>query len=141
MINRRTAIKNLVQFLAASPLALADKKYGELKNPIFDVANIFDMQRLPKAKLDPIGGGYRDEGAEDETALRDNRAGFDRLVIRPHFLQHDVKAIDISSKLFGKTLAHPIFICPTGGKNCVLPNGDAQTALAAGSSNTMMIVS
>ncbi len=141
MINRRTAIKNLVQFLAASPLALADKKYGELKNPIFDVANIFDMQRLAKAKLDPLAWDYLDEGAEDETALRDNRAGFDRLVIRPHFLQHDVKAIDISSKLFGKTLAHPIFICPTGGKNCVLPNGDAQTAFAAGSSNTMMIVS
>ena len=141
MINRRTAIKHLAQFLAASPLALADRKYGELKNPIFDVANVFDMQKLAKAKLDPLAWDYLDEGAEDETALRDNRAGFDRIVIRPHFLQHDVKEIDISTKLFGKNLAQPIFLCPTGGKNCVLPNGDVQTASAAGASNTMMIVS
>ena len=140
-INRRTAITRLFQFLAASPLALADRKYGDLKNPVYGAANIFDMQRLAKAKLDPLAWDYLDEGSEDETALRDNRAGFDKLVIRPHFLQHDVKQIDISTTLFGKTLAHPLFLCPTGGKNCVLPNGDVETAYAAGASNTMMIVS
>ena len=128
MINRRTAIKHLAQFLAASPLAFADRKYGELKNPIFDVANVFDMQKLAKAKLDPLAWDYLDEGAEDETALRDNRAGFDRIVIRPHFLQHDVKEIDISTKLFGKRLAQPSFFvqpaerivyCRMGCTDCI----------------------
>src|SRR5689334_3751628 len=116
MIDRRTAISRFFQFLAASPLALADRKYGDLKDPLFDVVNIFDMQRLAKAKLDPLAWDYLDEGSEDETALRDNRSGFDKLVIRPHFLQHDVKQIDISTTLFGKTLPHPLFLCPTGGK-------------------------
>jgi 4-hydroxymandelate oxidase len=141
MIDRRTAITRLFQFLATSPVALADRKYSDLKDPIYDVANIFDMQRLAKAKLDPLAWDYVDEGAEDETALRDNRAGFERIVIRPHFLEHDVKQVDISTNLFGKSLPHPIFLCPTGGKNCVMPNGDLETAYAAGATNTMMIMS
>jgi (S)-2-hydroxy-acid oxidase len=61
------------------------------------------------------------------------------LIIRPQFLLHDVSKIDISTTLFGKTIPHPIFFCPTGGKNCVFPNGDADTATAAAASNTMMI--
>ena len=141
IMDRRTAIIRFLQFLAASPVALADRKYSDLKDPVYGAVNIFDMQRLAKAKLDPLAWDYLDEGSEDEIALRDNRTGFDKLVIRPHFLQNDVKDIDISTTLFGKTLAHPLFLCPTGGKNCVMPNGDVETAYGAGASKTMMIVS
>ena len=89
------------------------------------------MAKLCKAKLDALAWDYLDEGSEDEASLRDNRRGFDDLIIRPQFLLHDVSKIDISTTLFGKRLEHPIFFCPTGGKNCVFPNGEADTALAA----------
>jgi isopentenyl diphosphate isomerase/L-lactate dehydrogenase-like FMN-dependent dehydrogenase len=140
-MNRRQAITRFLQYLAASPVLRADKKYSELSDPIYQAANVFDMARLAKAKLDPLAWDYVDEGAEDESALRDNRAGFSNLIIRPQFLLHDVSKVDISTTLFGKTLAHPIFFCPTGGKNCVMPNGDFETAMAAGATDTMMIMS
>jgi hypothetical protein len=139
-MTRREALAGFAQFLAASPL-LADRKYSELSDPMYSVANAFDMAKLAKKKLDPLAWDYIDEGSEDEISLRDNRAGFERLLIRPHFLQNDVSKIDISTKLFGKELAHPIFICPTGGKNCVFPNGEQETAYGAGLSNTLMITS
>ena len=138
-MTRRQACYGFLGFLAASPLARADRKYSEVSDPIFGAANIFDMAKLCKAKLDPYAWDYLDEGSEDEASLRDNRSGFDRLIIRPQFLLHDVSKIDISTTLFGKRLEHPIFLCPTGGKNCVFPNGEADTAIAAGASKTMMI--
>lgn len=140
-MTRREAVTRFLQFLAASPLLRADKKFSELSDPIYDAANVFDMGKLAKAKLDPLAWDYIDEGAEDESTLRDNRAGFSNLIIRPQFLLHDVSKVDVGTTLFGKPLAHPIFLCPTGGKNCVMPNGDAETALAAGASDTMMIMS
>jgi isopentenyl diphosphate isomerase/L-lactate dehydrogenase-like FMN-dependent dehydrogenase len=140
-MTRRTALARFLQFAAASPLLRADRKYRDLKDPIDHVVNVFDLQKVAKEKMDPLAWDYVDEGSEDETALRDNRTAFDRIVIRPQFLLHDVKEIDISTTLFGKPLAQPLFLCPTGGKNCVMPNGDAETALAAGATNTMMIMS
>jgi isopentenyl diphosphate isomerase/L-lactate dehydrogenase-like FMN-dependent dehydrogenase len=138
-MNRRQAFKNLLGFFAGSPLLRADRKYSEVQDPIYGAANVFDMGKLCKAKLDALAWDYLDEGSEDEASLRDNRSGFDKLVIRPQFLLHDVSKVDISTTLFGKRLEHPIFFCPTGGKNCVFPNGEADTALAAGASKTMMI--
>lgn len=140
-ISRREAFTRLVQFLAASPVLRADRKYSELKDPIYGPANVFDMAKLAKSKMDPLAWDYVDEGSEDEAALRDNRRGFENIVIRPQFLLHDVSKIDISTTLFGKKLEQPIYICPTGGKNCVMANGESEVAYAAGSSGTMMITS
>lgn len=139
-MTRRQALARFFQFVAASPLARADRKYSELRdNPLLKPANVFDFAKLAKAKLDPLAWDYIDEGSEDEASLRDNRTAFDRIIIRPHNLLHDVSKIDISTTLFGKRLEHPIYFCPTGGKNCALPNGDIETAYAAGASKTMMI--
>lgn len=139
MLTRRQALLGYLQLCAASPLLRADRKHGELSDPLLAPANVFDFAALAKKKLDPLAWDYLDEGSEDEAALHDNRAGFDRLILRPHFLLHDVSKIDISTTLFGQKLDHPIFICPTGGKNCLFPNGEIETAYGAGAANTMMI--
>jgi len=47
--------------------------------------------------------------------------------------------VDTSTTLFGKKLTQPIYLSITGGKNCFFPNGEQETALAAGTSNSMMI--
>ena len=52
-MTRREALAGFAQFLAASPL-LADRKYSELSDPMYSVANVFDMAKLAKKKLDPI---------------------------------------------------------------------------------------
>jgi isopentenyl diphosphate isomerase/L-lactate dehydrogenase-like FMN-dependent dehydrogenase len=140
MLTRRRALSHLAQFLAASPL-MADRKYSQTVDPLLVPANVFDFAKLAKAKMDPLAWDYIDEAAEDEASLRDNRARFEQIIIRPHFLDRDVRTVDISTTLFGKKLDHPIFLCPTGGKNCVMHDGERETAIGAGSSNTMMITS
>lgn len=138
-MNRRQAILSFFQFAAASPLLRADRKYSELNDPLLKLANTFDFAKAAKAKLDPLAWDYLDEGSDDEVSLRANRTDFDRLIIRPHFLINDVSTIDTSITLFGKKLTQPIYLSITGGKNCFLPNGEQETALAAGTSNSMMI--
>jgi 4-hydroxymandelate oxidase len=137
-MTRREALAGFLQFLIQSPL-LADRKYSELQDPIYSIANVFDLAKLAKKKLDPLAWDYIDEGSDDEVSLRNNRSSFERLIIRPHFLENDVSTIDVSTSLFGKQLFHPIFLCPTGGKNCVFPNGELEVAYGAGASNTMLI--
>ena len=139
ILSRRDALAGLLQFLAASPLLRADRKYSQARDPLLAPVNVFDFAKLAKTKLDPLAWDYLDEGSEDEQALHDNRSAFKEFVIRPHFLAHDVSKIDVSTTLFEKRLAHPIFLCPTGGKNCIFPNGEQETAAGAAAADTMMI--
>jgi 4-hydroxymandelate oxidase len=140
-VNRRQAIIRFFQFLAASPLLKADKKFSELGDPLLKQVNVFDFAKAAKAKLDPIAWDYLDEGSDDEVSLLANRSRFDDIIIRPHFLINDVSKIDTSISLFGKQLTQPIYLSVTGGKNCFVPNGEQETAMAAGASNSMMITS
>ena len=140
-MTRRQAILRFCQFLAASPLLRADKKYSELGDALLKQVNVFDFAKAAKAKLDPIAWDYLDEGSDDEVSLHANRARFDDIIIRPHFLINDVSKIDTSITLFGKQLTQPIYMSVTGGKNCFVPNGEQEAAMAAGSSNNMMITS
>src|SRR5437879_2675827 len=98
-MNRRQALLRFCQFVAASPLLKADKKYSELTDPILKLVNTFDFAKAAKAKLDPLAWDYLDEGSEDEVSLRANRSDFDRVIIRPHFLINDVSTIDTSTTL------------------------------------------
>src|SRR5260221_12725218 len=138
-MNRREAILKFCQFAAASPLLKADKKYSELGDPLLKLANTFDFAKVAKAKMDLLAWDYLDEVSDDEVSLRANRSDFDHIIIRPHFLINDVSTIDTSITLFGKKLTQPIYLSITGGKNCFIPNGEQETALAAGTSNSMMI--
>ena len=138
-MNRRQAILKFCQFMAASPLLKADRKYSELGDPLLKQANIFDIAKAAKAKLDPLAWDYLDEGSDDEVSLHANRTRFDNVIIRPHFLINDVSNVDTSVTLFGKKLTQPIYLSITGGKNCFIPNGEQETAMAAGTSNSMMI--
>jgi isopentenyl diphosphate isomerase/L-lactate dehydrogenase-like FMN-dependent dehydrogenase len=137
-MTRRQALRAFCQFLAASPLLKADKKYSELTELLKQV-NVFDFAKVAKAKLDPISWDYMDEGSDDEASLRANRAHFDDIVIRPHFLANDVSKIDTSINLFGKQLTQPIYLTVTNGKNCFVANGEQETAYAAKTANAMMI--
>jgi isopentenyl diphosphate isomerase/L-lactate dehydrogenase-like FMN-dependent dehydrogenase len=139
MLTRRQALRSFAQFLAASPLLRADRKYSQSHDPLLQPINVPDFAKLAEAKLDPVAWDYLAEGSEDEVALADNRRRFDDLLLRPHFLRHDVSKIDISRTVLGKRWEHPIFICPAGGKNCFLKNGEQDAALGAAASNTMMI--
>src|SRR5258708_32563866 len=99
-MNRRQAILRFCQFVAASPLLKADRKYSELTDPLLKLANTFDFARVAKAKLDPLAWDYLEEGSDDEVSLRANRIDFDRIIIRPTFLINDDSMFNTSLTRF-----------------------------------------
>lgn len=136
-VNRRQAFRGLAQFFLASPLLVAQSPAGR-DDPLLDLINIFDFKKLAKTRVDPVAWDYMAEGGKDEVSLRDNRRAFNRIILRPRFLT-DVHRIDLTTDLVGQQLDYPIYICPSGGKNCFYPNGEEQTARGAAASNAMMI--
>ena len=53
-------------------------------------------------------------GADSETTLKRNRQALDSLALRQRVLV-DVRKIDLTTTLLGKTLSSPIFLAPVGG--------------------------
>jgi len=134
--NRREALERLAAFLLASPFALAADK-PELTDSR-QLANVLDFRGLAKSLLDPVAFDYMDEGGKDEVSLRENRLFFNRIILRPRFLV-DVHKIDLTTEFLGKTMDFPIFVCPAGGKNCFLKNGEEETARGAAMQNAMFV--
>jgi 4-hydroxymandelate oxidase len=109
-----------------------------LSDPLLQPLHVMEFEPLAKAKLDPLAYDYLVGGSEDEASLRDNRSGFDKIIIRPKALV-DVHNIDLSVEIFGKKWEHPLFLCPAGGKNCIHPDGENTVARAAASAKTLQI--
>lgn len=92
--------------------------------------NIGDLRlaarrRLPRAIFD-----FFDGGAEDEIALRDNRAAWERVRLAPRVLR-DVSKIDMSCEILGGPSRMPLVIAPTGGIGIGWPGADIAIAGAA----------
>ncbi|AKQ55695.1 alpha-hydroxy-acid oxidizing protein [Bordetella hinzii] len=81
--------------------------------------------RLPRGVFD-----FYDGGAEDEITLADNREAFRRVRLLPRVLR-DVSRPDPSTQLFGRPLAAPMAIAPTGAVGFGWRGGDVALARAA----------
>jgi len=126
----------LVGLFGAAPwLDCAEIDYDD---PLYKPINIFDFRELARKKLDPMAWDYLEGGSEDEQALRDSRAAFANLIIRPRMLV-DTSRIDTSLELFGKKLDYPIFLDPSGGKNCFFRGGELEVAKAAAAAKALHI--
>lgn len=133
-MNRRTALRQLVSMFGAAAFAEAQDRNDALYEPV----RVMDFAPLAQAKLDPVAWDYLDGGSEDEVSLSDNRAAFNRIIIRPRALV-DVHRIDLSLELLGQKLAYPILLDPAGGKNCFYPDGENVVARAAANAKALHI--
>src|ERR1700752_4464962 len=99
--------------------------------PTLDHAySIEDLRRLARRRLPRGVFDFFDGGAEDELTLADNRAPFERVRLRPKVLV-DVSSPDASTTIFGKRLALPLVIAPTGAIGAGWPHADVAIARAA----------
>lgn len=94
------------------------------------VYNIEDLRtsaqrRLPKGVFE-----FVDRGSEDEVALRNNRAAFERIKLSPRPLV-DVSRRSQAIELFGHSLKMPIAIAPTGTAGLMWYQGELELARAA----------
>jgi isopentenyl diphosphate isomerase/L-lactate dehydrogenase-like FMN-dependent dehydrogenase len=153
---QRTSRRRLLQFLATSPLlaqgALAEAfrpqdpaewAPRDLENLIADptqALDVFDFEPVMKKNVPPAHFGYMATGADDETTLRANRAGFLKFELRPRRLT-DVSKIDMSAEILGLTYDSPIVIAPTGSNRAFHPDAEVAVAKAAKIGNHLQILS
>lgn len=129
-MRRRTALRNLIGFAAASPFYAAEE---DANTPI----NIHEFEEAAKRKLHKLAYDFIAGGVEDELTLRANRAAYERVFLVPRFMV-DVSKVSTSVELLGMKLDSPVIIAPTGGKNLVLPRADEVVAQAALNTKTLI---
>ena len=93
--------------------------------------NLFDYEAMAKEKLSQNAYGYYVSGANDEVTLRENRAAFDRITLRPRMFI-DVSQRDLSVEVLGRSMPMPLVIAPTAFGQLAHPDGHIATVRAAG---------
>ncbi len=95
-----------------------------------EALNIHDLRRMAKQRLPKWLFEFVDRGTEDEVALRNNRAAFERIKLKTQVLV-DVSARKQDITLFGKLHKMPLGIAPTGPAGMLWYKGELELARAA----------
>ncbi len=138
-IDRRSALRKLVQFAAASPVLAAAQASAQERAVVYPPSysdevmgpiNLHEFEPIAKQKLHQFAYDFIAGGVEDEVTLRANRESFECLRLIPRVLT-DVSKVSTAVTILGKRTEYPILLAPTGGKNLVLPGADLICARAA----------
>jgi L-lactate dehydrogenase (cytochrome)/(S)-mandelate dehydrogenase len=98
------------------------------------------MRELARRALPGPVFDFADGGAEDETTLRRNETAFRRLELLPRPLEGAGER-DLSVEIFGRRLAMPVAIGPTGLAGLFWPDGECAAARAAAAAGTAYCLS
>ena len=150
-VTRRSALRHLASFAAASPLVGQSQasQQRERPEPIYPPAysdeimapvNLHEIEAVARQKINKLAYDYIAGGAADEQTLRANREAFGRFWIRGRRMK-DVSAMDTSLDLLGQELEHPLLLAPAGAKQILHPDGDRVAARAARHTKSIYVVS
>lgn len=93
-------------------------------------ASSLDYRELARRRLPHFLFEYMDGGSYGEVTLRRNLADLEAVALRQRVLR-DISQLDLSSELFGQTLAMPIALGPIGLAGMNARRGEVQAARAA----------
>ena len=93
--------------------------------------NVDDLRRIARRRLPRGVFDYIDGAADDERSLARNAAAFTRWEFCPNVLR-DVSTIDTTTTLFGRQVAMPLVLAPTGYTRLTHSDGELSVARAAG---------
>ena len=102
--------------------------------------SLFDYERLAAERLPPTTYDYFAGGANDELTLRENRAAFERIQLRPRVLV-DVGERDSSTEVLGRRRPLPLLVAPMAFAKLAHPEGELAIARAAGAAGITMTLS
>ena len=102
--------------------------------------NIEDLQQMARKCLPRVAYDYLEGGAEDDVTLRENRAVFERIRLRPRTLA-DVSGRSQQVEVFGKTFNMPFGIAPTGAAGLYCFEADIALARAAEAAGVPFVLS
>ncbi|WP_193195739.1 alpha-hydroxy acid oxidase [Nostoc sp. MG11] len=106
----------------------------------FKPINLFEYEKLAKEHLSQMTLDYYSSGAWDEITLRDNRAAFERVKLRPRMLV-DVSDRNLSTSILGQPVQLPLLIAPMAFQCLAHADGEVATAIAAASAGVGMVLS
>ena len=92
--------------------------------------NIADLRDIAQKKLPKGLFEFVDRGTEDEVSLRNNRAVFEKIRLKPRMLVNIAKRSQ-AIELFGNTHKMPMVIAPTGVAGLLWHEGEIALARAA----------
>lgn len=101
---------------------------------IEEALNVHDLRRMAQQRLPRWLFEFVDRGTEDEVALRNNRAAFERIKLKTRVLV-DVSQRSQQVTLFGKQHDMPLGISPTGSAGMLYYKGELELARAANAAN------
>src|SRR3989304_3843435 len=102
--------------------------------------NLLEYEPLAREKLSESAYGFIAGAAEDEVSLRENRAAFQRLRLRPPGLV-DVSKIDPAPPVLGQRIDFPVLLAPVAVQRLAHPDGELASARAAAAAGTIMALS
>ncbi|RKP12228.1 FMN-dependent dehydrogenase-domain-containing protein [Piptocephalis cylindrospora] len=101
--------------------------------PLEACFNLMDFESAAQTALSPEAWAYYSSGSDDEISLRDNRAAFQRIWLRPRVMVN-VLNVDISTHILGHPASLPLYISATAlGR---LGHPDGEIALTRGAATT-----
>lgn len=102
--------------------------------------NLHDLEPLAREKLPPAIFDFIAGGAEDEVSLRNNRAAFETIELRPRVLV-DVSHIDTKTTVLGRQLPLPVMLAPVALHRLVHSDGEIATVRGAARAGATTILS
>lgn len=102
--------------------------------------NLLDFEAPAQAVLNKMVHGYYASGADDEVTLRENRAAFARLRLRPRMLR-GVATRDMRITLLGREYATPLMIAPMALQRMAHPDGELGVTRAAAARGIVNVLS
>ena len=93
-------------------------------------ASALDYRELARRRLPPFLFEYIDGGSYAEVTLKRNVADLEAIALRQRILT-DVSTLDLTTELFGRTLAMPVALAPVGLAGMNARRGEVQAARAA----------
>ncbi|MGA7936665.1 MAG: alpha-hydroxy acid oxidase [Kovacikia sp.] len=102
--------------------------------------SVLEYEHCAAQQLSPMSWDYYASGAWDEVTLRDNRAAFERLRLRPRMLVN-VSDRQMNVTVLGQPLALPILVAPMAFQCLAHPDGELATTRAAAQIGTVMVLS
>ncbi|MGE0032060.1 MAG: alpha-hydroxy acid oxidase [Steroidobacteraceae bacterium] len=141
---RRRVLQSMLAIPALAGMGASLRSFGQDEDSIIASADqaldIFDFERVARAKLPPAHFGYLATGVDGDATLKANTEAFAHYSLRMRRLI-DLSRIDMSVNLFGTTWDSPIFLDPVGSQRAFHPEGELAAARAARSRKHLQILS
>ena len=105
-----------------------------------EVVDLFEYERLAKARMTQMAFDYYASGAMDEITVAANHRAYDDILLRYRVLA-GVGTRDTATSVLGHKIALPVLVAPTAFHGLAHPDAEPATARAAAAAGTLYVMS